>query len=135
MPHAMTITRNDGFVTTQLRDTPDYLAPDGSEVRLLARGERGSLAHFRLAAGQTSQAVAHRTVEETWYVLSGRGEMWRQLGSMESLVVVSTGTSITIPVGASFQFRSLSEEPLEVIAVTIPPWPSADEAVTVVGKW
>ena len=38
--------------------------PDGSLVRLLPRLASGSLAHFELAAGATSHAVTHRTVEE-----------------------------------------------------------------------
>jgi len=33
------------------------------------------MAHFHLPAGQVSRAVRHRTVEEIWFVLSGRGEM------------------------------------------------------------
>jgi len=36
-----------------------------------------SMAQFQLRPGQTSTAVTHRTVEEIWYVLSGRGQMWR----------------------------------------------------------
>jgi mannose-6-phosphate isomerase-like protein (cupin superfamily) len=132
---AVSAKTSEGLVTVQLRDTADYLAPDRSEVRLLAQGRRGSMAHFRLPARQTSQPVAHRTVEETWYFLSGRGEMWRRLGSQEALVPVSAGTSITIPVGASFQFRSAGDEALEAVAVTMPPWPGADEAVSVRGRW
>ncbi|HEX6787046.1 MAG TPA: hypothetical protein VF076_07595, partial [Acidimicrobiales bacterium] len=34
---------------------PDVIAPDGSDVRVLVRSERGSMAHFELAAGHTSR--------------------------------------------------------------------------------
>ena len=61
----------------------DLVAPDGSEVRVLLSLEGGSMAHFRLAAGQVSRAVRHRSVEEIWYVLSGAGEMWRSHGGRE----------------------------------------------------
>lgn len=44
---------------------PDAVAPDGSAVRVLLATGRGSVAHFELAPGETSVAVAHRTVEET----------------------------------------------------------------------
>jgi mannose-6-phosphate isomerase-like protein (cupin superfamily) len=121
--------------TVRLPDTPNYLAPDRSEVRLLAGATRGSMAHFTLPPGQTSLAVAHRTVEETWYFLSGRGEMWRQLGEEESVIDVSEGTSITIPVGTRFQFHTIGDEALRAVAVTMPPWPGADEAVFVPGRW
>lgn len=54
----------------------DAVAPDGSDVRFLLRIEgSGSMAHFELPPGQTATAVAHRTVNEIWYFLTGRGEM------------------------------------------------------------
>ena len=65
------------FATRALPAEPDDVAPDGSDVRLLARLSGGSMAHFELAAGKVSAAVTHRTVEEIWYVLAGSGEMWR----------------------------------------------------------
>ena len=65
------------FETKRLPLTPDVVAPDGSDVRVLARTERGSMAHFELAPGRASAAIRHRTVDEIWFVLSGRGEIWR----------------------------------------------------------
>jgi mannose-6-phosphate isomerase-like protein (cupin superfamily) len=46
------------------------------EVRELLSLKGAGLAHFELAAGQTSVAVARRTVEEIWFLLIGRAEMW-----------------------------------------------------------
>jgi hypothetical protein len=46
----------------QLPALPDAVAPDGSDVRVLLRLSRGSMAHFELGAGRVSRAVAHRTV-------------------------------------------------------------------------
>jgi mannose-6-phosphate isomerase-like protein (cupin superfamily) len=63
------------FDTKRLSATRDAIAPDGSDVRLLLQLDRGSMAHFELPAGQTSKAVMHRTVDEIWFFLSGRGEM------------------------------------------------------------
>src|SRR5262245_32644925 len=62
--------------TKRLPARPDVVAPDGSDVRILLQTSRGSMAHFELAPGRTSKAVRHRTVEEIWFVLAGRGEMW-----------------------------------------------------------
>jgi mannose-6-phosphate isomerase-like protein (cupin superfamily) len=62
-----------GFTTKRLPVARDVIAPDGSDVRNLLGLERGGMAHFELAPGQTSVAEAHRTVEEIWYFLSGRG--------------------------------------------------------------
>ena len=99
------------------------VAPDGSDVRVLLRRPGGSMAHFQLAAGQVSNPVRHKTVDEIWYVLGGRGEMWRKRDDEEVVVAMEPGVSLTIPVGTSFQFRSFGPEPLAAIGITMPPWP------------
>ena len=124
------------ILVTRLRsEAADVLAPDGSEVRLLASASRGSMAQFRLPPGAVSIAMAHRTVEEVWLVLQGRGRMWRKLGAEEATVDLLPGVSITIPVGASFQFRNDGDQPLDCVGVTMPPWPGMDEADAVDGVW
>ena len=116
---------------------PDVTAPDGSDVRILLRTGRGSTAHFELGPGKTAIAVRHRTVEEVWYFLSGRGEMWRRTPDGEERIdEVGPGLSIDIPVGTAFQFRTLGDEPLSALGTTMPPWPNNDaEAVVVEGPW
>ncbi len=47
---------DQGFDTMQLPDVPDVVAPDGSDVRVLLRLGRGSMAHFELAAGRVSRS-------------------------------------------------------------------------------
>ena len=123
------------FGTKQLPAARDVIAPDGSDVRVLLGLARGGMAHFVLAPGQVSTAVTHRTVEEIWYVPSGRGEMWRRQGDREDVVVMAPGVCLTIPLGTHFQFRSLGTEELAAVAVTMPPWPGDGEALVVAGKW
>lgn len=123
------------FETKVLPAAPDAIAPDGSEVRLLPTLKAGGMAHFSLAPGKTAKAVRHRTVEEIWYVLAGEGEMWRSDGKDEQVVRLSKGVSLTIPVGTAFQFRSNGDVPLEIVGVTMPPWPGPDEAEFVEGAW
>jgi len=113
----------------------DVVAPDGSEVRLLMTATRGSMAHFRLAPGAVTKAVRHASVEEIWYFVGGRGRMWRKDDSGESVVEVAPGMSIDIPLGTAFQFRADGDSPLEIVGVTIPPWPGPDEAIFVDGAW
>ena len=123
------------FQTKSLPRHPDAVAPDGSDVRVLLQLPAGGLAHFELAAGQTSVAVRHRSVEEVWYFLSGQGEMWRRCGDNEAVVTVSSGVCITIPTGTAFQFRAVGEEPLAALGATMPPWPGTGEAEIVAGRW
>jgi mannose-6-phosphate isomerase-like protein (cupin superfamily) len=123
------------FETMTLPSQPDVLAPDGSQVRILLRLDGGSMAHFQLDPGQTSIAVAHRNVEELWYVISGRGEMWRSQAEREGIVQLEAGACVSIPAGTSFQFRCAGSEPFCAVAVTMPPWPGEDEAYAVEGAW
>lgn len=123
------------FRTKRLVSTADETAPDGSEVRVLLALEGGSMAHFQLAAGEVSKPVAHKMVDEVWFILGGRGEMWRRKGDQEEVTSIESGISLTLPCGTHFQFRSLGEEPLTAIGATIPPWPGPDEATVVEGKW
>jgi len=116
--------------------TPDAMAPDGSEVRLLANGERASMAHFRLPPGAVARAVRHATVEEVWYFVAGRGRMWRKDETGEEVLEVYPGLSLDIPLGTAFQFRCDGDAPLEAVGATIPPWPGPDEAIFVDdGPW
>ena len=125
-----------GFATLKLPVDPTVVAPDGSDVRVLLGLQAGGMAHFELAAGQTARAVVHHTVEEIWYVVAGRGEMWRsQDGQPDAIVTVGSGVSVTIPVGTRFQFRSFGDAPLCAVGVTMPPWPGDDEAAIVQGRW
>jgi mannose-6-phosphate isomerase-like protein (cupin superfamily) len=123
------------LATHRLAAAADTHAPDGSEVRLLCATGRGSMAHFRLPPGAISRAVAHRTVEEIWYVVAGTGRLWRQFGAAAEVTTLTAGISVTIPVGAQFQFRNDGAEPLDIIGVTMPPWPGMAEAEAVDGMW
>lgn len=114
----------------RLPDDMTVLAPDGSEVRVLARSSRGSMANFRLAEGQTSIAKQHRTIEELWYFIGGEGEMC--IG--DDVCDVRAGISIMIPPQTRFQFRCLAGT-LEAVAVTMPPWPGEDEALDADPYW
>jgi mannose-6-phosphate isomerase-like protein (cupin superfamily) len=123
------------FSTQPLPDEPDVTAPDGSDVRILVSGRCGSMAHFTLASGQVSRAVVHSTVEEIWYIIAGRGRMWRSGNGKEETVDLRRGVSLTIPVGARFQFRNDGRTPLVAVAVAMPPWPGDAEAQPVDGAW
>ena len=117
-----------------LKSNYDYLAPDGSEIRLLAAGEHGGLAHCVLPAGCTSSPVRHRTVEELWYVLEGSGDVWRaREGEQQRVDPVRAGDSIRIPVDTQFQFRAHADADLKLLLATMPPWPGAQEAIAVTG--
>ncbi|HEV2303191.1 MAG TPA: hypothetical protein VGR91_16615, partial [Stellaceae bacterium] len=108
---------------------------DGMEVRLLCALPRGAMAVFSLGPGRVGRAVAHRTVEDIWYFVAGKGRMWRRRDGGEEIVAVEPGVSVGIPLGTQFQLRCDSAEPLAAVAVTMPPWPGEEEAYFVDGIW
>jgi mannose-6-phosphate isomerase-like protein (cupin superfamily) len=123
------------FATMRLPASPTVVAPDGSDVRVLLGLPGGSMAHFELAAGQVAKAVTHRSVDELWYVLAGRGQMWRRQGEREEVVALEPGVCLSIPLGTHFQFRATATESVAAVAITMPPWPGETEAVPVEGPW
>ena len=123
------------FATRRVGAEYDALAPDGSEIRVLPSTSRGSMAHGTLPPGGVSLAVTHRTVEELWYVVAGRGEVWRKQGEREEVVAVEPGAALSIPTGTHFQFRTIGPDPLRFVMVTMPPWPGEQEAVRVPDHW
>lgn len=123
------------FSTGALSPAPDEVAPDGANVRRLLGLPGGSMAHFEVPAGAISTAIRHGMVDEIWYFLSGRGEMWRRQGNRESRVEVGAGISVTVPAGTAFQVRAEADAPVTALAVTMPPWPGSEEAVPVAGPW
>jgi mannose-6-phosphate isomerase-like protein (cupin superfamily) len=130
-----TVSQSASFATRHLPANRDVVAPDGSDVRVLLELSGGALAHFTLPAGDTSVAVRHRTVEEIWFIISGRADMWRRLGDDEETVELRPSDCLTIPVGTRFQFRSVGRQPFVAVGVTMPPWPGDGEAIESEGPW
>jgi mannose-6-phosphate isomerase-like protein (cupin superfamily) len=123
------------YETKTLGEGVDATAPDGTAVRLLLSLAGGSMAHFELPAGAVSHAVTHRTVEEIWFVVSGRGSIWRSQDGVEQIDPLAPGVSLTIPLGTGFQFRADAGFALAFVAITMPPWPGMDEALPTQGRW
>jgi len=120
----------------QLKARYDQIAPDKSEIYLLVAGSKGSLCQCVLPVGTASLPVAHKTVEELWYFVEGRGEVYRQGMNDDRPTPVTPGTSLAIPSGKTFQFRNTGDVPLKFMIVTMPPWPGNAEAITdVAGLW
>lgn len=122
-------------IQRSLSERPDDIAPDGSEIRLLASLDNGGLCHCTLPARRVSLAVKHQTVGEIWYFLDGEGQVWRQLNGQQVETAISPGTCLTIPVGTHFQFRNTGDMPLRFVIVTMPPWPGMQEAERVQDHW
>jgi mannose-6-phosphate isomerase-like protein (cupin superfamily) len=121
--------------TRPLPSTPDASSPAGAQIRYLMESATGNMIHSTVPPGQVNRATVHATVNEFWYVLSGKGEIWRRDGEGEQTVVMEPGVSIDIPTGTAFQYRCNGSEPLRFICIAMPPWPGDMEATFVEGPW
>ena len=121
--------------TTLLPEKPDAKSPAGADIRFIMDGESGNMIHSTVPPHQTNRATVHATVSEFWFVLEGRGEIWRDDGVDSCITDLVPGTSIDIPVGTAFQYRNVSDQELEFICIDMPPWPGDSEATYLDGIW
>jgi mannose-6-phosphate isomerase-like protein (cupin superfamily) len=121
--------------TRTFPDSPDAHSPAGAEIRYLMEGPTGNMIHSTVSPGQVNRATVHTTVSEFWYVVSGRGEIWRRDAGREEVTSLKPGVSVDIPVGTAFQYRCTGPEPLRFLCVAMPPWPGDSEATIVGGPW
>ena len=61
--------------------------------------------------------------------------MWLKQEGREEIVPLESGVCLTIPLGTHFQFRSLGDQALAAVSITMPPWPGDGEAVVVPCTW
>lgn len=121
--------------TTMLPVEPDAKSPAGADIRFLMDGATGNMIHSTVPPRQVNRATVHATVSEFWFVLEGRGEIWRDDGNETDIAVLVPGTAIDIPVGTAFQYRNVSDTDLRFICITMPMWPGDSEATYVEGVW
>lgn len=113
----------------------DAQSPAGADIRFIMDGPTGNMIHATVPAGQINKATIHATVSEFWYVLEGKGEIWRRTGDDERVTSLVSGVSIDIPVGTAFQYRNVGNAPLKFICISMPPWPGDHEASHLDGMW
>jgi mannose-6-phosphate isomerase-like protein (cupin superfamily) len=121
--------------TTLLPEQPDSKSPAGADIRYLLDSALGSMIHSTVPPYQINRATVHATVSEYWYVLEGRGEIWRDDGQRSGVTVLAPGTAIDIPVGTAFQYRNISDRDLKFICISMPQWPGESEASFIKGVW
>ncbi|HIK46642.1 MAG TPA: cupin domain-containing protein [Leptolyngbyaceae cyanobacterium M65_K2018_010] len=114
----------------KLRDCPEFIAGDGTQLRELLHPDkqdlalRYSLAQAIVPVGQVS--IPHAlTTSEVYYILSGQGEMHIN----DETCRVEPGDAIYIPPQARQYIHNTGSEPLVFICIVDPAWRQADETV------
>ena len=90
------------YESNRVSDSYDVLAPDGSEIRLLHQLGGVSVVHCRLPLGAVTIPVRHRTVEEVWYFLAGKGQVWRKQGRARAGAGCGAGHELDDSAGHGF---------------------------------
>jgi len=121
--------------TKTLAEIADARSPAGAHIQFLMENGHGNMIHSTVPPGQINRATVHATVSEFWFVLEGRGEIWRRGGDGECVTSLVAGAAIDIPVGTAFQYRNTSETDLKFICISMPPWPGDEEATHLRGVW
>jgi mannose-6-phosphate isomerase-like protein (cupin superfamily) len=108
--------------TRDLPRIPDDVSPSGaSEIRELPAFPAGQFAHAHAPPGETAVAATLSKITEVYYVLQGRGELWRSRGEAEEVVELRPGRCATIPPGVAFQYRTTGDA-LDFIVAAAPRW-------------
>lgn len=124
------------FETTDLASITSFLSDDGSEIRSLPTVNGVETVHCRLPQGGIIQASRHKTVAQLWYVLSGNGDLWLQThDGKESVVLLKSGVSVTVPLGYKFQFRNTGMQNLDILIVNTTKWSGPGELIPVKNHW
>ncbi len=79
---------------------------------------RHSVALAEVPVGGSTINHYHPEVEESYYLLSGYGQM--DLGEQSS--PVGPGDLVHIPSGVSHKLTNTGEEPVQMMVVCVPPW-------------
>lgn len=99
-------------------------------------GTHGNMIHATVPPGMVGRSCHFRTIDEYWFVLSGKGEIWRRAADgTEGVTQLVPGVTIDIPLRTTFQYRCTGDLPLVFTCTAMPAWPGDDEAVITEGKW
>ena len=122
--------------TKCLPEAYDCLAPDGSQIRILAATENREFRALHAPCGRgvpgRGASLGRRDLvlhPGTW---TGLAQTGRSGAGRRRLTGNQSEHSRREP---AFQFRSLADEPLEFLLTTMPPWPGDDEAYRVEDYW
>jgi mannose-6-phosphate isomerase-like protein (cupin superfamily)/2'-5' RNA ligase len=114
----------------RLQDCEQFVAGDGSVLRELLHPDkvnvaiRYSLAHARVAPGESTKAHRLRTAE-VYYILRGRGRMHIDA----EMTDVDANCAIYIPPGSVQRISNIGKDDIIFLCIVDPAWREEDEEV------
>jgi len=117
---------SDPWMTVVPKPQPDMISPGGAMVYHLIHVPGGALSRVVVQPGMVSTGGRLEGIEDTFFILSGTGQIWRCESNgpvlREETVALRPGVTVTIPSGVAFQYRSHPEEPLVFLEIVAPGW-------------
>ncbi len=102
---------------------PDAVSPDGSaEIRYLLKTSDGDLTHGICPAGVVAAVHELPELYEAYFILAGRGEIWRRTADREAITALHPGRWVAMPAGTQFQYRAYDNAALVFAFTVIPTW-------------
>ena len=109
--------------TKVIGEKPNYISPGGaSEIRELIQRPQGELTHATCPSGRISHPAALDGLYEMFFVLAGKGQLWRSGGGYEGVTRLHPGRWVAMPPGTAFQYRAEADADLVFLVVVVPRW-------------
>jgi mannose-6-phosphate isomerase-like protein (cupin superfamily) len=122
--------------TRMLTDNADDVSPEGgAEIRHILASPQGDLTHAVCPAGQVAPAHHLPELHEQYYVLAGRGEIWRATAKREAVTALRPGRWVQMSAGTRFQYRANHGTSLVFLVVVLPSWRPELFHTDVEGAW
>jgi mannose-6-phosphate isomerase-like protein (cupin superfamily) len=99
-----------------------FITKDSSEVREILALKNQSLAEARVALGEATLEHYHRSSEEIYYILEGKGRIKIE----DEIEKVEQGDGIAIPPGKRHRIWSTGEGELVFLCCCSPPYSDED---------
>jgi len=124
--------------TKVIGEKPDYISPGGaSEIRELIQRPQGELTHATCPSGRISHPAALDGLYEMFFVLAGKGQVWRSGGGYEGVTRLHPGRWVAMPPGTAFQYRAEADADLVFLVMVVPGGRRSDtgHSTTAAGPW
>ena len=107
-------------------DINPFITKDGSEIREFYHSKNMSLAEATVDIGRTTESHCHKTSEEIYYILSGKGLMEIETEKRE----VSKDQVIIIPPKCKHRIKNIGDKPLRILCHCSPSYSDEDTILT-----
>jgi mannose-6-phosphate isomerase-like protein (cupin superfamily) len=114
-----TLQLSHRWETQRLAECPTRAAPAAAfTIAILPSFPEGEIAHATAIPDQIAGSARVQGLAELFYVIEGRGQLWRASGNVETVTELEPGVCVTITPGIEYQFRATRHPMTSLVATT-----------------